>query len=69
MCMKEPAPRVFKKHAQFLDTIISIPRRFDSYEEDIRFLHADLVCLSRIELWRERDKLKLRLLLDNKPHA
>jgi hypothetical protein len=50
-----------------LARIYSLPRAFDTLEEHERFEHRDLPRRARADLARERERVRLRLLLDDDP--
>lgn len=50
-----------------LQGIYSVPSPFDSLEEHERHEHRDLPRRARAELFRERERVRLRLLLDDAP--
>ena len=45
--------------------IYRLPAPYDTLEDYQRCVHLDLRALSRVELQRERDRLRLRLLLSD----
>ena len=51
----------------FLNKVYSIPEPFQSYEEDQRYYHEDISHLSRPEMRRELEKVRLRLTIDDNP--
>lgn len=53
--------------AELCELLFPIPDPLDTLEQRERFEHRDLAGLSRAELLRERERLKLRLLLDDAP--
>ena len=52
-----------------LERIYPLPRAFDTLEEHERFQHRDLSRRARADLARERERLRLRLLLDENADA
>ena len=53
--------------AELCDLIYSVPNPWDTLEQHERYEHHDLSRVSRAELLRERDRVRLRLLLDDGP--
>jgi len=54
---------------EFCELIQPIPNPWDSLEQRERFEHRDLWRLSRPELARQRDRVRLRLTLDDSAPA
>ncbi|HUK57471.1 MAG TPA: hypothetical protein VLY20_12530 [Nitrospiria bacterium] len=48
--------------------IYKIPNPLRSEEDWIKWTHRDLAALSRAELERERARLRMRLILEDRPH-
>ena len=50
-----------------LDAIYRVPNPWDTLEQRERYVHQDLGRQTRGELLREREALRMRLVLDNAP--
>src|SRR5262245_14519563 len=50
-----------------LNSIYAVPRSFETREQHERFTHSDIPRRPRAELAYERERLRLRLLLDRFP--
>jgi len=53
--------------ADLCSLIYPVPERYDTLEQHERYEHLDLRRMSRAELLRERERLRLRLMLDDGP--
>ena len=50
-----------------LDWLYPIPNPFRDYESYVRFYHLDLANLGSLELHRERERVRWRLVMDHSP--
>jgi hypothetical protein len=50
-----------------LDAIYGVPNPWDTAEQRERYEHADIPRMTRAELMRDLERLRLRLLLDDAP--
>ena len=50
-----------------LDRIYRLPRPLKSDRELRRWLHQDMQAASDVDLWREHQRLRLRLIFDDQP--
>ena len=50
-----------------LERVYAVPSPLESLEDHERYAHRDLPRLARAELLRERERLRLRLILDDTP--
>jgi hypothetical protein len=67
MCESLP-PITGKDRAQFLDRFIyPLPNPLDTRSQYDQYIHADLACMTPLELHRELGLVKLRLLLEERP--
>lgn len=55
--------------AELAALIYPVPQPYDSAEQHVRYVHADLADRTRAELLRERERIRLRLVLDDAPPA
>lgn len=53
--------------AELCECIYPMPNAFDTAEEHERFTHRDVPRRGRAELARERERLRLRLILEDDP--
>lgn len=60
-------PRDSDLRKTFLDMVCPLPDPFSTAEEQERFYHHDLPGMKRPELLRERERVRFRLVFDNKP--
>jgi hypothetical protein len=60
---------VARLRAEVLDVIYAVPHELDSLEAHERYNHRDVSRRPQVELTRELERLRLRLLLEDEPDA